>query len=76
MAAKKKESKTFYYHGTQIRYHHFDEEIYGITRMSDVCPHSDADKAERTTGASYILDFHSFGHSPSHIQLVPLHEDR
>lgn len=62
--AAKKEAETFYYQGTQIRGHHFDEEISGITLMSDGSLRSDTDKAERTTGASYILDFHSSGPPP------------
>lgn len=32
--------------------------------MSDASLHRDTDKAERTTGASYILDFHNSGTPP------------
>lgn len=32
--------------------------------MTDGSLHSDTDKVERTTGASYILDFHSSGPPP------------
>lgn len=39
--------------------------------------HGDTDKAEGTTGASYILELYSSGHTHTpNIQLSPLHEDR